>query len=388
MPFGHVRCCSFADPLVKKFDDHPFIAIWETTQACDLVCQHCRACAKPARDPRELDTDEGKRLLDRFADARVPLVVLTGGDPAKRPDLLELVAHGRSRGLLMGLTPSATPLVTTSLIRQLAEAGLSRLAISVDAPSAPIHDAFRGVPGSFDMSLRILRDAKAAGIGTQINTSIHAKNIHILHEMAQVVRDAGCLLWSVFFVVPTGRAELAMLPSDTQVERAIEELAAIAEREPFSIKTTAAPQYRRVLAERKRASGVATEHGTRGTQGLRVNDGRGFLFVSYRGEVFPSGFLPIPCGNVRDRDVMEIYRTSPTLRQLRDPDLLLGKCGACEYRQLCGGSRARAYAVTGNMLDWDGLCAYVPPGYEQQFERDRLEREARLGRIPLAVVNG
>ncbi len=373
---------------MAKFDDHPFIAIWETTQACDLVCEHCRACAKPSRDPRELDTEEGKRLLDRFADARVPLVILTGGDPAKRPDLLELVAHGRSRGLLMGLTPSATPLVTTELIRQLAEAGLSRLAVSVDAPRAPAHDAFRGVPGSFDTSLRILRDAKAAGIGTQINTSIHAKNIHILNEMAQVVRDAGCLLWSVFFVVPTGRAELAMLPTDAQVESALEELAAIAEREPFALKTTAAPHYRRVLAERKRASGVAAEHGTRGKQGLRVNDGRGFLFVSHRGEVFPSGFLPIPCGNVRDRDVIEIYQTSPTLRQLRDPDLLLGKCGACEYRQLCGGSRARAYAMTGDMLDWDGTCAYVPRGYEQQFERDRLEREARMGRLPLAVVNG
>ncbi|MCC6903936.1 MAG: TIGR04053 family radical SAM/SPASM domain-containing protein [Polyangiaceae bacterium] len=372
---------------MAKFDDHPFIAIWETTQACDLVCQHCRACAKPGRDPSELDTAEGKRLLDSLAQAHVPLVILTGGDPAKRPDLLELVAHGRSRGLIMGLTPSATPLVTPELITELAQAGLSRLAVSVDAPAPEIHDAFRGVAGSFEMSLRILRDAKAAGIGTQINTSIHAKNIHILSDMATLVRDAGCALWSVFFVVPTGRAGLSMLPSASAVESALEELAAIAEHEPFAVKTTAAPHYRRVLAEKKRASGVAVEHGTHGKQGLRVNDGRGFLFVSHRGEVFPSGFLPIPCGNVRERDVIEIYRTSSVFQELRDPERLLGKCGACEYRSLCGGSRARAYAVSGKLHDWDGLCAYVPPGYEAAFERDRRERDAELQRVPLPVVS-
>ena len=373
---------------MAKFDDHPFIAIWETTQACDLVCQHCRACAKPTRDPSELSTAEGKRVLDSLAAAHVPLVILTGGDPAKRPDLLELVAHGRSRGLIMGLTPSATPLVTPTLIGELAQAGLARLAVSVDAPGAAIHDAFRGVAGSFDMSLRILRDAKAAGIGTQINTSIHAKNIHILKEMAEVVRDAGCLLWSVFFVVPTGRAGLSMMPSPSAVESALEELAALAEREPFAVKTTAAPHYRRVLAEKKRASGVAAEHGTHGKQGVRVNDGRGFLFVSHRGEVFPSGFLPIPCGNVRERDVIEIYRTSPVFLELRDAERLQGKCGACEYKQLCGGSRARAHAVSGELHDWDGLCAYVPPGYEAEFERDQRQRDEQLGRVALAVVNG
>lgn len=373
---------------MAKFDEHPFIAIWETTQACDLVCQHCRACAKSARDPRELDTREGKRLLDSFADAHVPLVILTGGDPAKRPDLIELVAHGRSRGLLMGLTPSATPLVTTELISRLAEAGLSRLAVSVDAPEAAKHDAFRGVAGSFELSLRILRDAKQHGIGTQINTSIHAGNIHMLADVAQVVQEAGCLLWSVFFVVPTGRAGLRMLPSDDAVERALEELSRIAEREHFAVKTTAAPHYRRVLAQRRKAHGASASYGTHGKLGLRVNDGRGFLFVSHQGEVFPSGFLPVPCGNVRDRDVIDIYRTSPVFLALRNADLLKGKCGACEYRQLCGGSRARAFAVSGDYLEWDGLCSYVPDGYEEQYQADLRARRAALGAAPLTVVSG
>lgn len=372
---------------MAKFDDHPFIAIWETTQACDLVCKHCRACAKAAPDPRELTTAEGKRLLDSLAEAHVPLAILTGGDPAKRPDLIELVRHGKARGLIMGLTPSATPLVTPELIAALADAGLSRLAISVDSPDAELHDAFRGVPGSFELSLRILSDAKRAGIGTQINTSITASNVHLIAEMAELVREVGVALWSVFFVVPTGRAGVKMLPSPEAVEVALEQLADIAERESFAVKTTAAPHYRRILAQRKKANGASAEQGTRGKQGLRVNDGRGFLFVSHLGEVFPSGFLPIPCGNVRDTEVMQIYREHPVFQELRDPDALGGKCGACEYRQLCGGSRARSHAITGDHLDWDPLCAFVPEGYAEQFEQDLLLR-ARAEKSSLNVLEG
>jgi len=360
---------------MARFDDRPFIAIWETTQACDLACAHCRACAQPLRDPQELSTEEAKQLLNRFAEAKVPLVILTGGDPAKRPDLMELVSHGASKGLVMGLTPSATPLVTPELIKQLAAAGLSRLAISVDAPDPALHDSFRGVPGSFEHSLRILRAARESGISTQINTSIHSGNIGTLEAMAEVVRDVGCSLWSVFFIVPTGRAESRMLPAPDAVEVALELLADIAEREPFSIKTTAAPHYRRVLSQRKQARGHAPEHGTHGKSGFRVNDGRGFLFVSFRGDVFPSGFLPIKCGNIRQQDVIEIYQTHPTFLALRDPEQLHGKCGVCDYRQICSGSRARAYAMTGDLQAWDELCAYVPPGYQEQYEADRAERE-------------
>lgn len=349
---------------MARFDDRPFIAIWETTQACDLVCAHCRACAKPSRAPDELDTSEAKRLLDRFAEAHVPLVILTGGDPAKRPDLVELVAHGAAKGLVMGLTPSATPLVTPELIQELARAGLSRLAISIDSAGPELHDSFRGVPGSFEHSLRILTTARAAGISTQINTSIHSGNIDTLPDMVSLVREMGCSLWSVFFIVPTGRAAERMLPSPEAVERALELLAEVAERESFGIKTTAAPHYRRVLSQRKKQLGHAAEHGTHGKQGFRVNDGRGFLFVSYRGDVFPSGFLPIRCGNIREQDVIEIYQRHPTFQALRDPEQLTGKCGACEYKQICSGSRARAFAMTGDLHAFDPLCDYVPSGFE------------------------
>lgn len=343
----------------RSFDDHPLLAIWETTQACDLACAHCRACAKPQRHPEELDTREGKQLLDALSRGGVPLVVLTGGDPAKRDDLVELVAHGDALGLHMGLTPSATPLMTDALLARLAEARLGRLAISIDAPDARTHDAFRGVQGSFEQSLRILSEAKRLGIATQVNTSVHAGNIEALSSMLPLIREIGCLLWSVFFVVPTGRAVAAMLPTAERVERCLEWLVDVAESETVGVKTTAAPHYRRVLLERK----AARRHAVRGLATLRVNEGRGFMFISHRGDYYPSGFLPVPCGNVRLHDPVSAYRTHPTFRALRDPASLTGKCGACEYKHVCGGSRARAYATTGSLLASDPLCSYVPPAF-------------------------
>jgi radical SAM protein len=356
-----------------SYEDRPFIAIWEVTQACDLVCKHCRACARPNRDSGELTTEEGMRLLDRFADARVPLVVLTGGDPAKRPDLVELVRYGKSRGLRMGLTPSATPLVTGALIDELARAGLDRLAISIDGADATTHDAFRGVPGSFMHALRILSQARAADIGTQINSTLHADNSADLGAMSELVASTGALLWSVFYVVPTGRAEARMLPSPQIVEASLRELARIARAAPFAIKTTAAPHYRRVLLEERRQGAEDIGYGVHGKQSDRVNDGRGFLFVSHLGGVYPSGFLPIDCGNVKGSDPIAIYREHPLFRALRDEDRLSGKCRACAFRRVCGGSRARAFALTGDVHASDPLCAYVPPGYAEPSPRRRLE---------------
>lgn len=359
-------------PLARRgqvaFDDHPLLAIWELTQACDLVCAHCRACATPHRAADELDTTEGKHLLDRIAAMGTRLVVLTGGDPAKRLDLVELVRHGSSIGLAMAVTPSGTHLTTRALLEELKAADLARLAVSVDGPNAAIHDAFRGVSGSFADSVRILETANELGLATQVNTSLHPGNMDDLVAMADFVGAVGSSLWSVFAVVPTGRATDALSLGAARLERALEALADLADRLPYDVKTTAAPHFRRISMSRRAArpslgvlQDVDADGIVRGPRG--ITDGVGFLFVSHRGEVFPSGFLPLSAGNVRTTDVATVYRDSALFRDLRDVGKLKGKCGACPFKRVCGGSRARAYALLGDPLGEDPHCAYVPRGY-------------------------
>jgi radical SAM protein len=356
------------ETMHHPLDDHPLIAIWELTQACDLACVHCRACATTERDAGELSTDEGKRLLDEIAAMGTPLMVLTGGDPAKRPDLAELVAHGTRAGLAVAVTPSGTASMTRSRLLELRDAGIARLAVSVDGPNASVHDAFRRVDGSFAHTLRILEEAKELGVERQVNTTLGAHNIRAMPFMAKLVGEVGAVLWSVFVVVPTGRASASLLLGPRALEAVLCELAQIAECSPFDVKTTAAPHFRRIQLEQRRARGLPTgvirDVDDQGNVGGRrgINDGEGFLFVSHRGDIFPSGFLPLRAGNVREDSVADVYRGSPLFRTLRD-GALSGKCGACPFRRVCGGSRARAYAMTGDVLASDPLCAYVPPGY-------------------------
>lgn len=353
-------------PAAGVFDRAPFILFWETTQACDLVCRHCRACAVPERDPNELTTDEGKALLAEVHAMGCPVVVLTGGDPAKRPDLVELVRYGNDIGLRMALTPSATPLVTRELLVELKHAGLARLAVSLDGAAPRSHDLFRGVDGSWARTFTILETARELGLTTQVNTTVTRFNAHELEHIASSLARLDIELWGVFFVVPTGRATEADLLDPDAVEEVMVRLAAIAESAPFDVKTTAAPHYRRVLLERKHhkdtIKGLADGIG-RASRG--VNDGQGIAFVSRTGDIFPSGFLPIRCGNVRDEGITAVYREHPLFVSLRDPDALEGKCGVCPFKRVCGGSRARAYAVTGNALAEEPACAYVPKGWEK-----------------------
>jgi radical SAM protein with 4Fe4S-binding SPASM domain len=246
---------------------------------------------------------------------------------------------------------------------------MARLAVSVDGPDAAVHDAFRRVEGSFAHTMRILGDAKDLGVERQVNTTLGAHNLRSLPAMAKLVEGVGAALWSVFVVVPTGRASTSLLLGPQAMERILGELAELAERAPFDVKTTAAPHFRRIQLERK-THGTPTgilrdvddEGQVRGPRG--INDGAGFLFVSHRGEIFPSGFLPVGAGNVRTDRIAEIYRTSPLFQKLRAGDLS-GKCGACPFRKVCGGSRARAYAMTGDPLASDPLCAYVPKGWSE-----------------------
>jgi radical SAM protein len=346
------------------FDRAPFTIAWEVTRACAFSCVHCRADAQHRRDPRELSTEEGFALIDRLAEFGSPILVFTGGDPMMRPDLFDLIEHADRAGLRCSLTPTATALPTEARLRRAQEAGVRRIALSLDAPSAQVHDDFRKVRGSWDRTMAILHRARAIGLSTQINTTVTTHNVELLPEMVQFVKEVGAVQWSVFFLVPMGRGQELSMISPEEHERVFEWLHDLALAGDFDIKATAAPMYRRVAMQRRvgdrvAGAGFAFHDGlNRPVQG--VNDGRGFLFVSHLGEITPSGFLPISTGNVRTDDIVDVYRNHPLFRALRDPDRLTGKCGACEFRAVCGGQRGRAYAVTGDPLASDPACAYQP----------------------------
>jgi radical SAM protein len=353
------------------FDERPFIVIWETTQACDLACVHCRACAQPVRSALELSTVEAKRLIDEVAELAAPVFVLTGGDPLKRPDIFELVQYASDHGVRISLTPSATPLLTREAIIRLKESGLARLAISLDGPTAEIHDKFRRVAGSYDWTLNAVRWAREIGLPVQINTTITRHNLQYLDSMIALLETLDIVLWSVFFLVPTGRGSSIDLISAEEFEQVFERLYQTSLRVGFDIKSTEAQHYRRFLLQRRTEEkrkgnrnlppmlGTSTPDGI-GRAPRGINDGKGFVFVSHLGEVFPSGFLPVSAGNVRNQSLTEIYRHSPLFVGLRDTANLNGKCGVCEFREVCGGSRARSYALTGDMFAEEPCCVWQP----------------------------
>ncbi|MBI4515311.1 MAG: TIGR04053 family radical SAM/SPASM domain-containing protein [Deltaproteobacteria bacterium] len=361
-------------PRAVDFAVAPFLVIWETTQACDLACRHCRASAQPARHAGELTTEEGERLLAETAEMGTPVFILSGGDPLKRPDLYRLIRRGKQLGLRMGTIPAATEALTEDIVRQLKETDLDQMAVSLDFPSAEQHDAFRGVPGAFARTMAAIEWAHRHQLPLQINSTLCGHSAPFLAEMAALVERLGIVFWEVFFLVPVGRGEALGGLTPEQCEELFEILYRVQKQSHFVVKITEAPHYRRYVAQREaaqpgQAPGAALpqllqrSEGPGHTVGLAprgVNAGNGFAFVSHTGDVFPSGFLPVCAGNVRAQPLAAIYRDSPLFRTLRAPDLLLGRCGRCEYRTICGGSRSRAYALTGNYLATDPWCAYEP----------------------------
>jgi len=381
-------------PTDVDTDDRPFVLIWEVTRACELACEHCRAEATPERHPDELDTEAGKALLDQArAFGEGQLVVLSGGDPAARPDLLELVEYGTDVGLSMTVTPSGTESLTREVIEGLADAGVRRIALSIDGGSAEAHDGFRGEAGSYAATLRAAQQASEAGVPLQVNTTVCARTVDELPAIRELVADLDAALWSVFFLVPVGRGTVLEPVSPGRAEALMEWLHEVSGEESFGVKTTEAPHYRRVAIQRRRAAapeGAASgapgsggpgdeapgdgspsggrSSGRSGPGGpsrrTGIVAGDGFAFVSHTGEVFPSGFLPKSAGTVPQESLVDVYRNSDLFERLRDRDELRGKCGACEFRHVCGGSRSRAFAATGDPLGSDPLCAYVPEGYD------------------------
>ncbi|MCM3570019.1 TIGR04053 family radical SAM/SPASM domain-containing protein [Neobacillus mesonae] len=370
----------------RDFNKDPFIVIWELTRACQLKCLHCRADAQYTRDPRELTFEEGKNLIDQIYEMNNPMLVFTGGDPLMRPDVFDIAKYAVEKGVRVSMTPSATPNVTMEAMRKAKEVGLSRWAFSLDGPTAEIHDHFRGTSGSFDLTMEKIKFLHELEMPIQINTVVSRYNYEHLDEMAKLVEELDCVLWSVFFLVPTGRGQVKDMISPVEHEKVLRWLYDLSKRVSFDIKTTEAMHYRRVVIQQKMRESkekkdeinylsALTEKGLTGSiDGLGrapkgVNDGNGFVFISHIGDVYPSGLLPVKAGNVRETPLAEIYRESPIFKSLRNPDGFKGKCGVCEFRYVCGGSRSRAYAMTGDYLESEPFCVYIPKAMREKQEQ-------------------
>jgi radical SAM protein len=353
------------------------------------------------RHPTELTTEEGFRLLEQIKvfGPPSPLFVITGGDPFKRPDLFDLVHHGSEIGLPVSVSPSGTPTLTAENLGRLREAGAIALSLSIDGSNAELHDGFRGVDGVFDWTLEGWRAARELGFKLQINTTVTPRNLEDLPNILALVRELGAMTWSVFFLVPTGRGRDLEPLSPAQFEDVLSFL--YDADKVVSLKTTEAHHFRRVAIQRRilEERGVAPEPvmGLGETYRLLrarleeqlpdvdfnaparirrapldINAARGFVFISYSGAVYPSGFLPLAAGNVRLQPLTQIYRNSPLFQSLRDPDQLKGRCGRCEFRTVCGGSRSRAFGITGDVLEEEPWCAYQPGSFPYAQEVEAL----------------
>jgi radical SAM protein len=342
----------------------PLRVYWELTRACDLACRHCRAEARPAREPEELTTGECRAVLADLAAAGppAPRVIFTGGDPLKRPDLLELVREAVALGLGASVAPSATTALTGDAVRALRQAGVSAMSLSLDGSTPARHDAIRGVLGCYGWTLAAAARIVAAGIPLQVNTLVTRETERDLEDVAEVVQRLGAARWSLFFLIPVGRGRVLTPLSAREAETMLGWVARNAGRWRFTVTTTEAPHFRRIALERMRAEGRSGEEIRRSPagRGFGIRDGNGIMFIAADGDVTPSGFLPLVVGNVRRTGAISLYRDHPLFGALRTPQWFGGGCGVCDYRVVCGGSRARAWAATGDVLGRDPLCVRSP----------------------------
>jgi radical SAM protein len=336
---------------------------WELTRACDLACRQCRAEAQPARAPDELTTEECFTVLRDLSEGTPrPHVIFTGGDPLKRPDLLDLVREAVRLQLGVSVAPSATMSVTRDAVRALTEAGVQAMSLSLDGSIAARHDAIRGVLGCFGWTLAAAQHITAAGIPLQVNTLVTRETVGDLDAIGDVVARMGAARWSLFFLIAVGRGRVLTPLTAAEAETTLGWVARQTGRWPFVLTTTEAPHYRRIVVQKAKAAGLDAEaiRAMPAARGFGVRDGNGIMFIAANGDVTPSGFLPLAVGNVRRSSPLELYRNDAVFRALRAPEAFHGRCGACVFHSLCGGSRARAWAATGDVLGEDPLCAWNP----------------------------
>lgn len=363
--------------MTIDYAQRPMLVFWEVTRACQLACAHCRASATANALPGELTSAEGRDLIDQVAGfgRPYPILILTGGDCLLRPDIFDLVDYAVERGIPVALSPSVTPMLTDEAIAAMVDKGVKAVSLSLDGAGPGTHDGIRGIPGHFDATIPAIRRLVAAGLHVQINTTVMRANVEELAAVAEIVQTTGAHIWEVFFLVHVGRGEAtgAITPDEhEQVCHALFD----ASHYSFIVRTVEAPFFRRVVVQRRAGSlpptgalyqrldadlrrrlgppGASSSAHTAATR-----DGKGIVFVAHDGNVYPAGFLPLELGSVRQTPLAEIYRDSPVLRSIRSADFS-GKCGRCEFADLCGGSRARAYATSGDPLGPDDACSYEP----------------------------
>ena len=345
------------------YSRNPMLVYWEMTQACPLACRHCRAEAMSTAHPQELTHVESLGLLQEIAafDTK-PHLILTGGDPLQRADIYNVIDEARNLGITVSITPAATAELTTEVFSKLKAHGIDSVGLSLDGSSAPRHEGIRGVQGCFKWTLNAIRRAAKLGFPIQVNTLVSQETAADLPAIYKLLKDIKVMRWSLFYLIAVGRGKELQPVTPERGEELMYWTHALTETAPFAIKTTEAPSYRRVAlnAMRDRGWTGAEIERTPVYRGFGIRDGHGIIFVSNQGDVFPAGFLPLAVGNVRKDKLVDIYRDSPLFRALHDPSTFRGKCGQCEYRTLCGGSRARAFAYTGDPLASDPFCPYEP----------------------------
>ena len=358
------------------------LMFWETTKACNLRCQHCRAVPESERSLVELDTREACGLIDQIAEVARPVLVLSGGEPLYRPDIFDIGAHGVSKGFRMALATNGT-MIDRQLAGRIRTTGFSRVAISLDGARAATHDAFRGIPGSHAKAIDGLRFLREEGVSIQINSTIAKHNVSELPALLDLALELGADALHIFMLVPVGCgvsiADREMLPAD-EYERVLHWFYDQSKHVEIDLKATCAPHYfrvraQRIVEERKRGD-RSTPFVAHGTQMKAAPDpaggrplsamtrgclaGTAVCFVSNAGDVYPCGYLPVSAGSVRRQPFKEIWAGSRVFEQLRDSSALGGKCGICKYEGICGGCRARAYSDYGDYLAEEPFCTYEP----------------------------
>jgi AdoMet-dependent heme synthase len=353
----------------RDYAQTPLNIYWEMTQSCSLACRHCRATAMPNPHPNEMTYEESIAFLHQIPEFGEPMpqLILTGGDPLNRPDLDLLIDEARKLGIGVSITPAATARLTRELLMRLKARGVDALGLSLDGSTAQKHDSIRGVPGTFDRTLLAMQWAKELEFPLQVNTLAAGETVDDIPAIYELLKQYDIARWSLFFLISVGRGKVLEPMEEAPGKKLMGWIYETARQAPFVVATTEAPSYRRFALEKMRSEGMTGEQIKRSGsyRSFGIRDGHGIVFVSNTGDICPAGFLPVVAGNVRTNRLADVYRNSKVFRELHNPTEFHGRCGYCEYHAICGGSRARAYAATGDALGEDPFCTYEPHSHQE-----------------------